>query len=623
MNLCLLSKNTMGSFHDDDKSREGDASTTINVEDTNHVEEGEQAEEMTDGDAQQPHDIWAGHGYTPLADLSNPYQTLMVAMGPNYNNESDDDNDENDNGQQPAQSAFFVDPTAFVPSPGPRNLWGRNYDNYTTNDNDDDDDDNEEWKEIETQELEPTPDPEANFAALADQALHALDQEYERTLRGEPQPQIMQGLQPTHPPSELPNKSVIDDEDSNIIAAAFDQHRKRQQKQSSGDDGDPSFPVDWENVDQKPSTSTKTLPEVNTPALKRAVQAISTQNTHFQAKFDSWQQTQTKTKQPPTQPPHALLPPALLQAFAKTNQKQQVQLLTHQASRSATLAEAMVRCNLLLEHDTPQKDTLTIHIMGVDHVECASAGTIRTLFGPLVQWMDAFLNKAAAQAPQQQQTSSSACSTSSTSSIRHVRLVLIGRDLTPNQEFVSVNLLSPSPPDTAAAATTTTSFSTLVTATASSHAGVYHEWLEQQQLVDPEASSASTCATADLVVAFNAGIWGYREWEPTLEYLCRCSTKTNVVITSYTLAEAQDDAEVIQRVVRNETTVAAANENTTTTTDCPSSTDDSSSACLLWAAEANPFGSKQSRETHSSTRDYRENAAWQAWALGGGGAPAT
>lgn len=50
----------------------------------------------------------------------------------------------------------------------------------------------------------------------------------------------------------------------------------------------------------------------------------------------------------------------------------------------------------------------------------------------------------------------------------------------------------------------------------------------------------------DLLVCFNAGLWGYTDWIPTLKliYLLNIS---QVVITSYTFYEAEDDYDIIEQ----------------------------------------------------------------------------
>ena len=131
-----------------------------------------------------------------------------------------------------------------------------------------------------------------------------------------------------------------------------------------------------------------------------------------------------------------------------------------------------------------------------------------------------------------------------------------------------------------------------MSATASCYEGVYHEWIQQQ-----ENGNIGFCP-ADIVIAFNAGLWGYDEWVATIKALCESSLAIPFISTAYTIQECEDDAEVIENVA----SLSTAKE-----------------AKRLWKAEANPFSSRQIRETKTavSGREYRENAAWQAWKLGG------
>lgn len=93
-----------------------------------------------------------------------------------------------------------------------------------------------------------------------------------------------------------------------------------------------------------------------------------------------------------------------------------------------------------------------------------------------------------------------------------------------------------------------------------------------------------------LVVAFNAGLWGYPDWKPTLQLLANQSRRVLFVVTSYTLHEAEDDEDVLEQFAAQQ----------------------------LWPPQENPCRSRVKRPTvDNKGRDYYENYAWQAWALGG------
>eukprot|EP00957_Ditylum_brightwellii_P127811 9748008-Ditylum_brightwellii.AAC.1 len=105
-----------------------------------------------------------------------------------------------------------------------------------------------------------------------------------------------------------------------------------------------------------------------------------------------------------------------------------------------------------------------------------------------------------------------------------------------------------------------------------------------------------------MAIAFNAGIWGYDSWLPTLVYLSQRSVGYTVpfVITSYTVEEGEDDGEVVEELL----------------------TKDGNVGQCCWECERNTFGSNKERETKSNTKGtvYRENGAWQCWLFGGAGA---
>eukprot|EP00752_Nemacystus_decipiens_P002478 g2331.t1 len=109
--------------------------------------------------------------------------------------------------------------------------------------------------------------------------------------------------------------------------------------------------------------------------------------------------------------------------------------------------------------------------------------------------------------------------------------------------------------------------------------------------------------TPNALFLFNAGLWGYDDWEPTLERVLGCGDRGDdayrpppVVVTSYCPEEASDDMETIQRV-------------------------DGGCKCLegdrlewLWKPEVNPYRSLVPRQTRCGVegRGLFENHSWQA-----------
>lgn len=519
---------------------------------------------------EQQQDIWAqAEGYTPLTDLQ--YSSLMVSMGPSDGeDETDDDDDEANAGEIPAaRGAFFVNPAAFA---------GNDDDDGESRRLDSDNDAGvARLPEYASAPLDVGVD---DFHNIADKALSLLDEEYERTLKGERRPPSWQGegspltatdsasnsvpdsKRPAEPTNSTSSNEQIypQDEDLKIIAAAFDERKKAALQNGFIAEWDHLPPVAPPTIIPAASGTSASL-SVDTDAVRKVVQALNQKSDNpFQQKFAAWQERQSSL--PAT---HDIIPATPYKAFRRSTDK--AKQATASLSRSATLAEALIRIKehgLLLpnNNNTGSSNTLVIDIVGVDHVECESVERIQSTFRPIIRWMGAWKGCGGYQ---------------------HVHLRLIGRDLANSAAITTtesgVDLLTPQTP------------TVFQSAIATCHSGVYHMCLS-------ESSSSSPAPT--LSVAFNAGIWGYKDWIPTIQYLHnRTESAIPFVITAYTLEECQEDMDVIQTVIDEK------------------NGESSSAAKVLWEAQANPFGSKTIRETKSSASEYRENAAWQAWLLGG------
>ncbi|KAL3904272.1 MAG: hypothetical protein SGILL_010132, partial [Bacillariaceae sp.] len=301
------------------------------------------------------------------------------------------------------------------------------------------------------------------------------------------------------------SKAQQEDEDMKIIADAFDKRKEEMQRiQKHG-----GFPVDWDSVAKSTTRTavpeTKKNPDVDTDAVKKAVQELSVKNKDaiFHQKFEAWQRKQKcKKKAESNIPTHPLIPLASLKAFHRTTAK--AKQATANLTRSATLAESL---------------------------------------SPLQRGKDAV----------------SSCSTEA-----------------------------------------------IVTC----HNGVYHEFLQEARNNNAQEKTEGEKIAPDLAVAFNAGIWGYQEWEATIQYLALHESSLPAipfVITAYTLSECREDCSVISNAV------GAGGDNN----DGKVSTPDAYKAQVLWEPEENPFGSHVVRDTKSSDDEYRENSCWQAWLLGG------
>lgn len=459
-----------------------------------------------------------------------------------------------------------------------------------------------------------------------------------------------------------------EEEDNRIIAAAFDRRREEMDRIRHQEG---RFHVNWDAAasassakEQKQQHQLSQFPQTNAPsskikmsekdieinakAVQEAVQAltIKKKDAAFLQRYADWQRKQDgrRRKHPNSTPAttttatHPIIPMASHLAFARNTPKA-VQA-TANLTRSATLAEAISRIlpptmlfsaveginnkategedtiandgasasdftsdhkgrhndnnNNIETHGTENaQKNLLIDIVGADHVECASTEQIRQTLSPLVKWLVSKQDKR----------------------YETVHFRLIGRELMlpPCLVDQAVDLLE-GVGQAQVGTQTISSPGTLARATASCHSAVYHELLEELQS-DNHTENSFTTVQPHLAVAFNAGIWGYREWETTIEYLaqCRSCTPLPFLATAYTLSECHEDFATIERIV-TASLVDDGHQSNNSTSEKPTTTPKGN---VLWKPEDNFYGSKVVRTTQSSTAEYRENAYWQAWLLGG------
>jgi len=113
--------------------------------------------------------------------------------------------------------------------------------------------------------------------------------------------------------------------------------------------------------------------------------------------------------------------------------------------------------------------------------------------------------------------------------------------------------------------------------------GAYHELPALSQNYPP-----------DLCIAFNAGIWGYDYWLPTLDYIAFGMSKAvPFVITAYNAMEADDDED---RIITELSERHVGKENLRIK--------------WLWGVETNPFHSNISRPSTHTGETLTENACW-------------
>mmetsp|Transcript_13691 Transcript_13691/g.33154 ORF Transcript_13691/g.33154 Transcript_13691/m.33154 type:complete len:472 (+) Transcript_13691:84-1499(+) len=415
--------------------------------------------------------------------------------------------------------------------------------------NSDDDDSDQPSSDFPKQE-------ESNGISLdiADSLLRGLEEDYRATHAR---------TFATSPPVEV-KEAIVNVGQASVVDATDDQNGQSsslavEDGDNRNDDtnGDVSFPVHWNDADDADAKPPEA--EVDISAVRKTVQDISDVKTSkFMQKYSAWQQKQQQNDDDT----HPIIPSAPFQAFQRETDK--AKRATASLSRSATIAEALLRCQQQ-QHESSLFSVggthLIVDVVGVDHVECASVARIQETFKPIVRWLGAW-NLASLE------------TSSQSKSITTIELRLIGRDLSKSVSAEPIDLLTPN--------VAKGSSSKMQKATAICFSEIcYHDW------------RASMAENPDLIIAFNAGIWGYLEWAPTLHALGKGNTATPTVITSYTLEEAEEDCESIEEAVAG------------------------TAAKLAWGPEPNPFGSKVVRETKSSSREYRENSAWQMWLLGG------
>jgi len=513
----------------------------------------------------------SAEGYTPLGDLLG-MQSILVAMPLNDDDDNDDDDGDEDEGEGGTGTYFSAGPNSFVADP--MELFGNRNGDTGTNHNGN----SNANSERNSNSFEPQ-----DYRYAASSALMALENDYMMTLRGQVRPSLLDNQSqtmmngPVMPMFGSGSRST----DCSDRTANFVDNNK-----STAD-----FVADFESLEAAPSIVAqpkKQEPKIDSEAVQKAVAGIiHNTSDKFTAKMKKWleeqersiqQKQKQKRENNERQLQHALIPVSSLKAFARDTPKA-VQA-TATLTRSATIADALERLSGLLQ----SQECLHIHVVGADHVECQSSERIRHHFGPLVRWIGNNIY-----AP------------------RSLQLSLVGPNVPTNMAVQpAIDLLwtlsqqqqQQSHHDSMR----------LHTATAQCYEASYHDWLTQQLQEDYPL-------LPDVVFCFNAGIWGYDEWKPTIRCLLGMSQKkgnTPFIVTSYTLLEAEDDFDVVQEVVNDVKedasklgASAASLKQLLKKRQC------------IWEPEMNRFASKEHRPTATAVegREYRENNAWQAWYL--------
>ena len=159
---------------------------------------------------------------------------------------------------------------------------------------------------------------------------------------------------------------------------------------------------------------------------------------------------------------------------------------------------------------TGRSRALIIHVVGADGVECSSEELVRRSVGPFVRWLDAALR-------------SGALSLGTHSDIDALLIEFSGPNMPNALIGKDIDLLPQPNPQSKY------DESGLVSAKAIFQQREYHELPSYGGDNDANDSVASS---ADLVIAFNAGIWGYDSWKPTVAHMCTPKANAMTVIIS-------------------------------------------------------------------------------------------
>ena len=542
----------------------------------------ETAEDEHDNDlgANPTESIWEQQGYSPLLSIENGGTMAMVSLGTGttWGYPDDDDEEEDD-----------LDREHNVGKRGEASKG-----NTTSSGSND------------------TSLPETDFRVLADQALQQLDLDYEQTLvksslasrKSALSVGLDHGGQHVETSSSVRVKDPVNDS-TTVISGV------QQEPMNFAEWG--SWTDDINKVDQNDQTTknashqqtnfthpystkapanTKSIPDIDGDAVRRAVSKMQTQK--FVSKYKEWETSIVPSNSSSQDnarsgiwaasflvpQSHPCIPKSILKLYSsscfpetrhavddKADHHHYMEVETQLLTRAATLAEALCRVDAL-----KRQDCLVIHLIGCDHQEedyleeTTSSSKmpsyrIPRFLQPAMQWL-----------PRARQVPSK------------IEFHLIGPNLQTDVKFDIVESL-PAP---------------FEAVKVQYHPQLYHEFLQKQQ-------DAGARFSVDLVLSYNAGIWGYNDWKPSLQYLLdtprrnqdgaddgTSENKIPVVITAYTLSEAQEDYEVLKDIF-------------------------SSSCRCVWKPQLNPFGSQKIRPTATApkgeTEAYRENAAWQAWRI--------
>uniref|UniRef100_A0A7S2K002 Mitochondrial splicing suppressor 51-like C-terminal domain-containing protein n=1 Tax=Leptocylindrus danicus TaxID=163516 RepID=A0A7S2K002_9STRA len=356
------------------------------------------------------------------------------------------------------------------------------------------------------------------------------------------------------------------------------------------------------SIDDDTNSSNPTM-KINIAAVQSAMKNMRLKNPMLSAKLDAKLQQRTQAQQNDANDIDNAIPASITKIFLNdecndpddainsSNINQTVVL-----SRSATLMAAMERifpvskCSSTSSTTTLTKAKLPnkhvrIHIIGCDHVECSSKETMQELFMPFIQWMYMYYN----------------CNRGGGEGVVELMdLELIGPGVP--TKVSKVHSLDRSPIEVVVEPSNADSSSNHRTPSPqalrtriSCTTDTYEDYLTRRN--DNASGRKQQHIMPTLIIAFNAGIWGYNSWLPTISHIASLRQAVPFVVTAYTKLEAEEDEDVILNHLQCLELGGA----------------------LLWEPEVNFYRCRKQRETKSAVagRVYNENGAWQCWNLGG------
>jgi hypothetical protein len=127
-----------------------------------------------------------------------------------------------------------------------------------------------------------------------------------------------------------------------------------------------------------------------------------------------------------------------------------------------------------------------------------------------------------------------------------------------------------------------------------------------------------------MIVLFNAGIWGYDAWLPTLSCILNSSSRDDsssnssnktgmLLVTSYCMTEAIDDYDVLYDIVQNNSSSNSSGNDSSTAVAAAAATTavPSTAVTWLWQPDLNSYRSTAIRAKQGGDYEQYDNHCWQ------------